>query len=47
MIVLTDGGPYVSADDVPEQAEIHPLRQLPGGGYKLSDRDGSALPGSS
>lgn len=26
--VLTDGGPYVSADDVPEQAEIHPLTEL-------------------
>lgn len=28
--VLTDGGPYVSADDIPEQAEIHPLHSSGG-----------------
>ncbi len=35
--VLTDGGPYVSADDSPDQVEIHPSGSS--GGTKLCDRD--------
>lgn len=39
------GGPYVSADDIPEQAEIH-LLDSTGGDFTVQQRR-SALPGSS